>query len=210
MKFVKLTLVSCALVGFLTAGCWAMDQDKTVPSDAKSAKDVVSQLKEKGATNIRSIEFDNHQWNVKTQHGQKETQFQIDAKSGNITKKHEVSEDKIAPPSNVLGILQVINIVERQGLHGIREVEYDDNLWKVEVVQDGKATKLHLNPIAGEVIWQDIKPIKMSDKDDDDSDDASHESKLDKIKGAIKERFMQKQSTQEPTSSGSQNQQPQQ
>lgn len=194
MKFVKLTLVSCAMVGLFTACCWAtVDKDEMVPKNAASAKDVVNKLQKDGATNIRSVEFDDNQWNVKTQHGQKETEYKVHPKSGTVTSKHEESEYETAPPRNVLGIIEVINTVERRGLKGIREVEYDDSLWKVEVVQDGKVTKLCLDPIAGDIIWQDTQPVKTSD---DDSDDSSTKSKYRKIRDAIKDRFTKDKSDQ--------------
>ena len=213
MKFVKMVLVSCAMVGLLAACSWAaVDNDEMVPQNAKSAKDVVSKLQQQGATNIRHIEFDNNQWNVKTQHGQKEVQHQIDAQSGEITGKQEESEYENAPPSNVLGILEVINVVRGQGFNGIREVEYDDSLWKVEVVQDGKVTKLCLDPIAGDVIWKDTQPLKESGEtsDDESGTDASKsemKSKIEKVKDAIKERFMKDKSNQDQSTnqgSGSQ------
>ena len=200
MKFVQMALVSCIVVGLLATCCWAATgQDQVVPKDAKSAKDVVKQLQQKGTTNIRSVEFNNNQWNVKTQHGQKETQYQINAKTGTVTKQEENPEYENAPPSNVLGILQVIDTVERQGLNGIREVEYDDSLWKVEVVQEGKVTKLCLDPIAGDVIWKDIKPMK--------STNADNQQKIDQMKKAIHDRYMKSKSTQNPSGSSNSTQQ---
>lgn len=191
MKFVKLALVSCVMVGLFTVCCWAtVDKDEMVPKRAVSAKDVVNKLQKDGATNIRSVEFDDNQWNVKTQHGQKETEYKVHPKSGTVVSKQEESEYETAPPSNVLGILEVISTVERQGLNGIREVEYDDSLWKVEVVQDGKITKLCLDPIAGDIIWKDTQPVTTSD------DDSSIKSKYNKIRDAIKNRFKKDKSDQ--------------
>ena len=208
MKFVKLALVSCVMIGLITVSCWAAtSQDQVVPTDAKSAKDVVGNLQQKGTTNIRSIEFDNNQWNVKTQHNQKETHYQIDAKTGNVTKQQEQSEYESAPSSNVLGIIEVINTVEKQGLKGIREIEYDDSLWKVEVIQDGKITKLCIDPIAGDIIWQDVKPFKASSNGNGNgSTSSSTKTKINQIKDVIKGRFLNGKSTQtqkQPSSSTS-------
>ncbi|MGD9126385.1 MAG: PepSY domain-containing protein, partial [Planctomycetia bacterium] len=160
MKFVQWTLVSFVMVGVLATYCWASnpESDEVVPKNAKSAKDVVSQLQQQGTTNIRSVEYDDNQWNVKTQHGQKETHYKVDAKTGNVTKKKESSEYETAPPNHVLGVLEIINTAEKEGVNGIREVEYDDSLWKVEAVQDGKVTKICFDPIAGDIIWSDTQP----------------------------------------------------
>ena len=201
MKLVKLALISCVMVGLLTACCWAaVEQDQTVPSNAKSAMDLVNKLKEQGITNIRSVEFGKNQWNVEALKGPKETLYQIDPKSFAITKTQEESENKAALPSNILGIVEVIKAVEAQGLNGIRGVKYDNNLWKVVVVQDGKVTKLHLDPIAGDILWKDIQPIK--------ADDSASESKRDKVNHATKSRFMKNQPSSSGADSSSRSRQP--
>ena len=53
---------------------------------------------------------------------------------------------------NTKPINEIIEVIENAGYTEIKEIEYDDGVWKVTVFLEGKKRKLTLHPETGEVI----------------------------------------------------------
>ncbi len=56
------------------------------------------------------------------------------------------------PPANAKPLSEIIKAVEAQGYKTITEVEFDDNVWKIEAHQpDGKEVHVQVDPLSGAI-----------------------------------------------------------
>jgi hypothetical protein len=57
------------------------------------------------------------------------------------------------PPANAKPLSEIIKALEDQGYKIIENVEFDDDVWEIEVHQAGdKEVELHVDPVSGQIL----------------------------------------------------------
>ncbi|HEY3148634.1 MAG TPA: PepSY domain-containing protein [Dongiaceae bacterium] len=57
------------------------------------------------------------------------------------------------PPANAKPLSEIIKSLEDQGYKAIENVEFDDNVWEIEVHKaGGEEVELHVDPVSGQIV----------------------------------------------------------
>ncbi len=113
--------------------------------DALSAPQVRAQLEAHGYTEIADLEFDDGMWKAEAKSANgKQVDVRIDPRTGQV-----YPEDSV--PS--LGEADIRARLAVAGYSGVRDVKFDDGLWKAEGKdRAGRDVELRLDPETGEIV----------------------------------------------------------
>lgn len=99
---------------------------------------------------ITSAEFDDGWWEVKVCKGPACHKLYIDPESGEEKRRREAGSDNELPPANAKPLSAIAQSIEDSKAGVITEVEFDDGFWEVELRNDGRKSKLDIDPRTGE------------------------------------------------------------
>jgi hypothetical protein len=148
IKFIFLALFSNHLFA-------QSDIDQVPPDDAKKITHVIDFLEKKGIEHVLNIQFDDWIWKASALKGNKKSIYYMSPKSLVIfKKKHEYDMDPI-PPSNGKSIRDIIKLVENVGYRNIRQVSFENLVWKVKTYnKTEKEKKFIIEPITGSILYK--------------------------------------------------------
>lgn len=131
-----------------TTGMALAQQADAQQADALTAPQVRAQLEASGYTDIHDLEFDDGMWkaDARSADGNK-VDVRLDPRSGQIFPEDAVSQ---LSESDIRAQLTVA------GYSNIRDVEFDDGLWKAEARDSaGRDVELRLDPDSGEIVGKE-------------------------------------------------------
>lgn len=145
-------LSSALAVALATAagGALAHDHDRgdRRAADSMTAPQVRAALEADGYTDIRDVEFDDGMWKADAKSAEgRDVDLRIDAKTGRIYPEN-------ATPT--LGEADIRAKLSAAGYTNVRDVEFDDGLWKAEADdRDGRKVDLRLDGGTGAIVGRD-------------------------------------------------------
>ena len=125
----------------------AMKDLKNVPmqqdQDTKVAIDTVIQaVKKAHLENVKSIELDDGQWEVKTQSGETETKYIFNQQNSQLTKAGQEREDCIIPLADFKSLQNAVKTVQGDS-YTVKGVDSEGGAWKVKAF-DNKGQKYEI------------------------------------------------------------------
>ncbi|MFC4729070.1 PepSY domain-containing protein [Coralloluteibacterium thermophilus] len=136
------------LLALLVAGAFASGAAlaQTPASGSMTASEVRQALTEAGYTEVRDVEFDDGLW-------------EADATSGDgrrIDVRLDPATGKIYPDTatSALTADDIKASLTAEGYANVRDVEFDDGLWKAEADRNGRKVELRLDPEDGRVVTE--------------------------------------------------------
>lgn len=117
-------------------------------ADALTAPQVRAELQAQGYTDIDDLEFDDGMWKADaTSADGKRLDVRVDPRTGQVYPEDHVSN---------LGEADVRAKLAASGYTNVRDVEFDDGLWKAEAdAPGGGKVELRMDPQTGEVVGED-------------------------------------------------------
>lgn len=123
----------------------ALASGAALAQDAMTAAQVRATLQAQGYTHIDDVEFDDGMWKADARSADgTRVDVRLDAKTGKVFPERGVSN---------LGEADVRAKLAAAGYTKVRDVKFDDGLWKAEADDAaGKRVELRLDPATGDVV----------------------------------------------------------
>ncbi|MGQ3685280.1 MAG: PepSY domain-containing protein [Candidatus Loosdrechtia sp.] len=116
---------------------------------SKPLSEILKTVEEMNIGVITEAEFDDGIWEMKVCDAGTCQKLYIAPESGKETRRRKTEAGEIPPPS-ALPLSTVIRSVEASVPGIIKEVEFEDGFWEVELRKDGQKIKLTIDPGTGE------------------------------------------------------------
>ncbi|UJS16780.1 MAG: PepSY domain-containing protein [Candidatus Jettenia sp.] len=140
-----LLVVSMLLATIAIAGA-----DELPPSDSKPLSAILKSVEKQELGIITSADFDDSLWEIKVCKSSDCLKLYIDPKSGEEKHRKTDNSDDELPPANTKPLSAIVQSLEDRNQGVIKDVEFDDGLWEVELREDGRKIKLYIDPRTGE------------------------------------------------------------
>ena len=122
-------------------------------SDPLPLSQILTKVEADGARTVYSAERDRRGWEVISCTGNNNrdcVEDIIDATTGEVRFRERESVFRL-PPEGSLPASQIATLVEEMKLGDIRDMEFDNRRWEVDVRNGGSRAELRLDPETGEV-----------------------------------------------------------
>jgi len=131
------------------------DIDQIPPDEAKKIYQVIEYLEARGVKPLLSIQFDDWIWKAAALDGNKKTVFYMSPHSLVIFKqKHEYELDP-TPPVEGKSIADILQIVEEIGYRDIRQITFENLVWKVKTYSKRtNEKKFIIEPVSGAILYK--------------------------------------------------------
>ena len=131
------------------------DIDQIPPDEAKKIYQVIEYLEARGVKQLLSIQFDDWIWKAAALDGNKKTVFYMSPDSLIIFKqKHEYELDP-TPPVEGKSIADILQIVEDIGYRDIRQITFENLVWKVKTYSKRtNEKKFIIEPVSGAILYK--------------------------------------------------------
>ena len=143
---------------FVTNVLAETDIDQIPPEQAKKLYQVIDLLEDKGIKQILSIQFDDWIWKASSLDGHKKTYFYISPDSLVIFKKKNEYELDPVPPVEGKSIRDILAIVENTGYRNIRQIVFENFVWKVKTYSiSDEEKKFIIDPLSGSILYKNAQ-----------------------------------------------------
>ena len=146
-KFVASLLLGFGLFLATLSIAWA---GELPPPGSKPLSALLKSLEGQELGVFTSTEFDEGWWEIKVCKAGACQKLYIDPKSGEEKRRRQADSHDELPPANAKPLSAIVQSIEDRGLGAIREIEFDEGFWEVELRRDGRNIKLYVDPRTGE------------------------------------------------------------
>jgi hypothetical protein len=116
----------------LFAGTLFADNDAAIFKAANTSIDsAITAVETAGLTNVKSVEFDDQQWEVSTQKNNMETEYVLDQSTSKLTQTKQETEHDLQPPADLSSLKNAVKVVQDKG-YTVYSVDFEGSSWEVE------------------------------------------------------------------------------
>jgi hypothetical protein len=144
-------LTVLSVFGLLLAPLSGAGAGELPPPGTKPLSAILKLVEDQRIGSISVAEFDDGLWEVEVCDAEACQKLYLDPLTGEEKRRRKTDSDEI-PPANSMPISTIIHSVEDRGLGAVTEVDFDDGVWEVELLKDGRKIKLAMDPMNGETM----------------------------------------------------------
>ena len=131
MKKKVLTLVGILLMT-LFAGTMFADNDAALFKNAGISIDkVIEDAGKQNLKNIKTIEFDDGQWELKTQVNSLETEYNYNPQTSKFSQLKQETENDLQPPVELTSLQNAVRVAQDKG-YNVYSAEFEGKSWEIE------------------------------------------------------------------------------
>lgn len=131
------------------------DIDQIPPDDAKKIYQVIDHLENIGVKQVLSIQFDDWIWKAEALQGNNKTMLYMSPDSLVVFKKRQEYELDPTPPLEGKSIRDILEVVESIGYRNIRQITFENLVWKVRTYNKKSAEKKFIiEPVTGAILYK--------------------------------------------------------
>jgi len=122
----------------------ATSTDLTQAADV-TLDSVIKAVQTAGLANVKSVDYDNGQWEVKTQDGKTETKYTFDQHNYQLTKVGQENENDQQPTGDLSSMQNAIKAVQAKS-YKVKSIDFDENCWEINAIDStGKEYEIQVN-----------------------------------------------------------------
>lgn len=116
------------------------------PTNGKALSEILQSLENQGYL-ANEADYESGIWTIEACKTNDCSKITFNAGTGNEVSRK--SADQTTLPAEAKPLSRVVKTFENTNGNALHEVEFDDGLWKIEAVIDGRAMKTYIDPITG-------------------------------------------------------------
>lgn len=154
----RLVVAKTVVLVFFAQNIFAQtDIDQIPPDNAKKIYQVIDYLESKGIKSLLNIQFDDWIWKASALDGNKKTVYYMSPDNLLIFKQKKEYELDPAPPAKGKSIRDIFEVVEGTGYRNIRQITFENLVWKVKTFSKNKSDKekkFIIEPLSGAILYK--------------------------------------------------------
>ncbi len=145
-------VVICSALAVLLAPWSDAVADELPRPDARPLSTIIETVEGQQLGSVTQAEFDDGLWQVDVCNSGACQTLYFDPSTGDENRREDDDDDSDEmPPTGSMPVATIARSVESQGLGVIKEIEFDDGSWEVDVRRDGRKIELSIDPMNGQV-----------------------------------------------------------
>lgn len=120
------------------------------PPGSKPLSKILQSVEEQKSGVVAEVEFEDGLWEVTVCEADACEELHIDPESGGV-KQTEKTGSEETPPDNAMQLSKIVQTVEDREQGIVTEVEFDDEVWEIELLKNGEEMELEIDPATGEI-----------------------------------------------------------
>jgi uncharacterized membrane protein YkoI len=124
----------------------------TPPEGTRPLSEIAAAVERMNLGVITGIEMDDGRWEVEICGSENCVKLHVDPKTGEVLKRRNRSDcDEERPPKDAIPLSRILGNAESGDGVVVKEVEFDDGYWEIDLVRDGRERKIKVHPLTGEL-----------------------------------------------------------
>jgi uncharacterized membrane protein YkoI len=155
MKKTSAILTSLFLVaGLTTISLASFARTSTAPvADGVLLSALIEKVEAENIGVVIEAEHEHNKWEIEACTAESCTDIKFDAKTGNELKRKAEKSDDALPPDGAKPLSEIVKTFE-QHQYPITEIEFEDGVWEVYWIKDGRKVKSYLDPMTAKNVYK--------------------------------------------------------